>query len=82
MHRLARGLVDDEQGIVLEHHRQRPSRRGRRVTLRLGDPQRGDTHLITFGEAISLLHPAAIDSHFATAQDAVDMALGHAFGDA
>jgi hypothetical protein len=82
VHRHTGGLVDDQQVLVLEQHREfarRHRRLGRRVSRAgRGHPHWRHAHHITqfqpgVGGGTTLVHP-----HLASADDAVHMGLGHA----
>src|SRR5574337_1245729 len=76
VHRDAGGLVDREQVIVLVHEREL-ARRHRRRLVAQRQPQRRQPHLVTRREPGVGAGAAAIDPHLASADHAVDMALGH-----
>jgi hypothetical protein len=76
VYRHARRLVDREKLIVLEEQRKfaRRRARGRRP---LGHAQRRHAHLVAPGQPGRGLRAALVDAHFARADDAIHVRLGH-----
>jgi hypothetical protein len=77
MHGHAGGLVDGDQVLVLVHHREFARRRGR-FGRPVGHAHRRHTHHVADLQTSVGGGAALVDAHFARADDAVDMRLGHA----
>ena len=80
VHRHAGGLVDGDQVLVFQQHREFARRRR---ALRpghhpLGQAHRGHAHLVTGGQPGVGRRAAPVHPHLTAADDAVDVRLGHA----
>lgn len=81
----ARGLVDDQKMTVFKENGHRPlgqSRGGRLRDGALGDAHGRKPQEVPFGKARLRLGAGLVHAHFARADDAVDVALRNALGDA
>lgn len=81
----ARGLVDDQKMTVFKENGHRPLGQGRGRRLRdgaLGDAHGRKPQEVPFGKARLRLGAGLVHAHFARADDAVDVALRNALGDA
>ena len=77
MHRQSGGFVGRDQAFIFVQQRQVDFRRFWRS--RLGSqPQRRYAHPVARAQAVSRVHAAAVDAHFPTSKDAINMAFGHA----
>ena len=79
----AGGLVDDDQVLVLEQDRRHQGRgKGRRRSIaRLRRSHGRDADVVAGLNPVVRRHAGLVDAHLAAANDAVDMALGHAPGE-
>src|SRR5690606_30932937 len=73
----ARRLVEGDEGIVLMDYGQ-PVVRGRDVLVAGGHAHGWDADAVPGRDTPRRLDALAVDAHFATAQDAVDVAFRHA----
>jgi len=80
VHRGASRLVHDQQRVVFVDHRQIERRRG--LLRAPGEAHRRNPHAIPRLQAVGRIDAAAVDPHFAAAQDAVDMTARHPLTDA
>jgi hypothetical protein len=79
MHGDAGRLVDHQQAIVFEDHRQVHLQlgTGNDFVFSDGDAQRRHAQQVTALQAVGNLRAPTIDAHLAAAHDAIDVALGH-----
>ena len=77
VHRDARRLVDGEDPVVFEDHRQAEMRRDLGVAA-LGHANRWDADAVARHNLLRSLHALAVDADFAAANDPIDTALRHA----
>ena len=78
MHRHARGFVDGQHMVVFHQNRKFPPWYRRRISVRGGHANWGNTHHIAGLDTGVSAGAALVDPHLAGADDAVDMGFGHA----
>ena len=78
VHRHAGRFVQRDQVLVFEHHREL-ARRCNRLGAAVGNAHRRHAHLVADGEPRIGGCATFVDAHFAGADHAIDMRLGHAF---
>ena len=82
VHSHAGRLIDHQQMRIFMEDRELSGRHSSRRFCLLSDPKRRNAHQIAEFEAIFRIDASFVHPHLAGAQDAVDMALGHALGQA
>ena len=75
-----RGLVDNQQVLVLEQY-WRHGRRNPGNQWAGGDMQRRNSDLVAQNKPLVDIGARAVDAHLAAAHDAIDMALGYSLGE-
>ena len=79
MHRDTCGLVDGQHVLVFHQQGEFPPRGDRRMGIRCGDANWGNTHHIASLHSAVRAGTALVDPHLASADDAIHMGFGHAF---
>lgn len=79
MHRNARRLVHDQQGIIFKNDAQLSGRGGSLALLLCRNPDGRDSKLVAQFQPVCGVDPPTVDPHLAAAQDAVNMAARDAF---
>ena len=82
MHGHAGRLINHQQVRIFVEDREFGRRHHTRRFSLLSDPKRRNAHQIAEFQTVFGINPTFIHAHLAGAQDAVDMALGHALGQA